>query len=669
MAATNTSDGLHLFFDAFRSADKSKENDQEILDTLMEVVKLAVKPDRTREEDDKYDILRTKLDQYVPKATPPPADFEFNIPERSLDNWLNYLQSHHGIYPIKDCHFREYCGSLYANTNEDSWEVAVEEAGFFASDEAVNTRENLIGLARQAQQHFDNTPIGDRQGNRPVIPDPLTDDEIKAIATTAERNARRINRNAERHDKVWILLKKQSPNNSKEEDMLLRYTDDKRQKPDWNAVVQNLKDYGESQGYAARHYKQALDRWVSFFLPTIQTITEKMNPLSIARLLIAMHKPKSLFDILQKNLTELVRLPHEDLECKIALLKSIATSMYAEYPESERIANVDRILLNGILQFTSGPTQRNAKLAIEFERRKGNIVKYEPVLQGAIASERIYGPPDKPLPYNTPVTTLDLFNASVVLPGTQKFTPVDEVDSLQLYNLSLSSDSKKDKKTTKKKNDKPNPRKWNQDDIKKGVNCSADYDPKREFRCLKCLTEQDHHEFYCKKYFRRGKYVCINCREGFHYAEECKEDSYHSSRDKKYDRSDRKDRHRSRQYDRYRKQSDESDYSTDDRYYRKSDRKSRHRDRYSDSDHSVDSRYEKKFSDRKRDYSMHRSRDDSRSRRQGTSRDRHSVFSRNHDSSDESRERQLSRDRKSRNNGQSKDHKSGRVDSYHFTYH
>jgi hypothetical protein len=54
----------------------------------------------------------------------------------------------------------------------------------------------------------------------------------------------------------------------------------------------------------------------------------------------------------------------------------------------------------------------------------------------------------------------------------------------------------------------------------RGIKCSRDYDPQREKRCLKCLTEGTHHEFQCKKYLRRSKYQCKNCNGVFHGAEE-----------------------------------------------------------------------------------------------------------------------------------------------------
>ena len=57
--------------------------------------------------------------------------------------------------------------------------------------------------------------------------------------------------------------------------------------------------------------------------------------------------------------------------------------------------------------------------------------------------------------------------------------------------------------------------------MNKGINCSADYKPRYEFRCLKYMTEGNHHEFHCKKFYRRSKFVCSNCKGGFHFREEC----------------------------------------------------------------------------------------------------------------------------------------------------
>jgi len=112
---------------------------------------------------------------------------------------------------------------------------------------------------------WDNTPADQRQGVRSVLPAEIADAELARLSVNAERRARHINRIAKKHEKNWVLLKRKLPNDTRLEDMLLRYTYVQRKKPDWNTVVLNLKEHGESCGYDTEHFKQALDRWISFF--------------------------------------------------------------------------------------------------------------------------------------------------------------------------------------------------------------------------------------------------------------------------------------------------------------------------------------------------------------------------------------------------------------------
>ena len=363
-----------------------------------------------------------------------------------------------------------------------------------------------------------------------------------------------------------------------------------------------------------------------------------MQPGEVASLLASMHKPKPKFDILQKELMELVRHPGEDLESKLALLKSLANSMYHDFTEAERIANVDRILLNGILQFTHGSTRKNAALAIEFEKRQGKHIDYESILLGALNSERVYGAPNVKLPYNTPLNpatmiynvktvpsdylhgagnlvrtdidpaaistppvaeTLrksarpsnppDIYQAGLNNIHTQELIPIITQAIENYYvrpnvssgnnvktsdtannrdpsknrndsrgrNNSRGRNESRDRNSDKRDNyrDHSNDRKsrydrsnsrdkyrssrftsprrdFHESDKLSGINCSKEYNPKYEFRCLKCMTENDHHEFNCKKYHRRSKFVCKNCKTGFHFHEEC-EKSRSISRDRK----------------------------------------------------------------------------------------------------------------------------------------
>jgi len=417
MAAANTSEGLHLYFDAIRTVDKTANDDSRTIETLVEFTKLSATQNRTADQNQRFIELANQLDAREPKVQVVEEVFGFNIPEHSLETWIHHLKTTRGIDAEVDVHYKEENNCVYANINRESWTVDADEAGYAAADEAAWIRFQEIETARRQRDHWDNIPADQRQGVRPVLPAELTDAELARLSVNAERRARHTNRIAKNHEKNWVLLKRKLPNDTRLEDMLLRYTDVQRKKPDWNAVVLNLKQHGESCGYDTKHFKQALDRWISFFLSNLQKVTEKLPPDDVAKLLMNMHKPKSKFDQLQKELSDLVRLPEDDLESKLALLKSLATSMYADFPDSERISNVERILINGILQFTTGPVRRNAELAIEFEKRQGRRLNFEGILLGAINSERVYGSPKVPMPYNQPLKPVTMVYNVVTSPN------------------------------------------------------------------------------------------------------------------------------------------------------------------------------------------------------------------------------------------------------------
>jgi hypothetical protein len=693
-----SSEGLSLFLDAIRSKERTAGPDMLL---LLEYVQLTATPNRDDAQNQRFAELTAELTPAEQKL--PDAPLDFMIPEHSLDDWIRVL-TEGNVRAIRGIHFKENNGCVYKNTAAESYEVNVEEAGYAVRDAAV-----------QAAQPAPN------------------DAAQQVLLNDGMRAARTANRLAQTRVKNWVLLKRELPNDTRVEDSLLRYVDEHRKKPEWGIVITNLKNYGEKNGYDLVHYKQALDRWISFFLPSLQKITESMTPNEVVNLLISMHKPKSQFDTLQKEMMDLVRFPGEDLESKIALLRSLAASMYKDFAEHERLSNVERILLNGILQFTHGVTRKNAELTIEFEKRQGKHVSLDCILKGAINSERVYGAPTMPLPYNKPLNPATMvYNVQTEIhPGISGLRPLvdngiyrnsvsvpsnplqiedlshryaaqnmqnfplppplanngavprnnpavvqprlnlapnppanpavddnlDEDEFLDAQgvmqqnvpyaehparpiprqsardtrapnrygasaqNISLESlepyindlvtyyvasakktdisnqdrnpqrsRSKEYKRTENSRSEssdrnrkvfnkrypskspprrnssyrdknasnstsrsnsrnrnssngrnynrrddrkKSSDRKWSESEIEKGVNCSIDYKPKYEFRCLKCMTENSHHEFQCKKFHRRAKYACTTCGKGFHFRDECgQERSLSRDRDK-----------------------------------------------------------------------------------------------------------------------------------------
>ena len=102
-------DGLHLFMDAIRSKESKKaEKVNPTIDNLklLELIQLAVNPNRTEVEEARYTDIRTSL-------APPDEDKDrlarhFSVPEYSLESWIHKLIDVDKVRSIRGVHFREY---------------------------------------------------------------------------------------------------------------------------------------------------------------------------------------------------------------------------------------------------------------------------------------------------------------------------------------------------------------------------------------------------------------------------------------------------------------------------------------------------------------------------------------------------------------------------------
>jgi hypothetical protein len=101
----------------------------------------------------------------------------------------------------------------------------------------------------------------------------VTKKKRKAYYDGCER-ARRHNEAAKDKDPMWILVDKDDECNTRDEDTMLRYLDQKKEAIDWYASMINLSSYGSRTGYTMNHYKRCIDRWVSYFAPNMRPVTE-----------------------------------------------------------------------------------------------------------------------------------------------------------------------------------------------------------------------------------------------------------------------------------------------------------------------------------------------------------------------------------------------------------
>ena len=59
--------------------------------------------------------------------------------------------------------------------------------------------------------------------------------------------------------------------------------------------------------------------------------------------------------------------------------------------------------------------------------------------------------------------------------------------------------------------------------MKKGINCSFNYNPQKTKFCTKCSFCQDHHEFECQMYKKYEQKICTMCEKYHHEPDVCRE--------------------------------------------------------------------------------------------------------------------------------------------------
>ena len=60
-------------------------------------------------------------------------------------------------------------------------------------------------------------------------------------------------------------------------------------------------------------------------------------------------------------------------------------------------------------------------------------------------------------------------------------------------------------------------------EMKKGINCSFNYNPQKTKFCTKCSFGQDHHEFECQMYKKYEPKICTMCEKYHHEPDVCRE--------------------------------------------------------------------------------------------------------------------------------------------------
>jgi len=228
-------------------------------------------------------------------------------------------------------------------------------------------------------------------------------DEIEVFE--AKKKAYEWNLQARKVAPDRVRCKRMQLGDTRAEDTAIRYVrrpskGDEGQ-VDWYKTIKELCKVGDALSYTINHYKQTMDRWISFFAPNLRSMTEPMDADRQARLLMKMTAPENEYDRLTHELYSLVRKAGTGLNVVLAQLHEIATARAAEMNITNGEEEVARTMNKGFERFTDGKTKEEFLEAYEYNKREGKgQITWNRMMEKIIERERKYGMPTVDLKFS-----------------------------------------------------------------------------------------------------------------------------------------------------------------------------------------------------------------------------------------------------------------------------
>jgi hypothetical protein len=327
-------------------------------------------------------------------------DFAFRVP---ADTFAEVFTRQHYTRPRPMVHYKVELGKNYYNANAAAvvWEDP-DAIGHIAREAHLAAHPN----ANEAALH--------------------------AVFTNA-RNAQIVaNRAADREIPNWVKCQRTEQNDTKSEDMLIIYTDESQKKVDWYQTIRNLDNLGFDLGYTLPHYARAMQRFVSYFNPSLTSLIQGMDANEMARFLMSLNTPIPDKQRHFKAIKEMVRPVGQDLRLQMSELHVRAIGYYNDQAAEQRPNLINNMMIQGLQAFTSGQTNTNLRASIQQQILQDQPLNWNRMLETAILSEETWGKPTTALyfmPSNAQTSffnTVPLFNATIqpVSPLVEPISPL-----------------------------------------------------------------------------------------------------------------------------------------------------------------------------------------------------------------------------------------------------
>jgi len=333
-------------------------------------------------------------------------NFEFRVPENTLEEIFtrpNYTR------PKIMVHYRIENGKNYFNNNPAclAYDDPDRVAHLARAEAALNAANDNNAL----QTAYNNAKI-------------------------AQINA---NRAAEAAAPIWVLCQRSESNDTRAEDMIIRYIDDAHKTIDWHSTIQSLHTLGQSLGYTLEHYNNAMNRFVSFFKPSLSSLIAGMNANETARFLQSLNTPIPDKQKHFKAIKAMVRPVGTELRAIMSELYIRAGGYYADEPQEQRPTLINNLMVQGLQNFTAGKTNAMLKATMQQQLLENQPLNWRRMLETAILSEESSNLPTATLHFMQPnqpavFNALPLYNTMInqvdrlIQPIAPLVTPLVHVD-------------------------------------------------------------------------------------------------------------------------------------------------------------------------------------------------------------------------------------------------
>ena len=349
--------------------------------------------------------LLLKINCQIPPSKPELQkeidEFRFIEPKISWTKALSLLGPRQ---LIENVHFIKNGNAIYFNTNESCYSNIENPADYAA---AAQTIASLCHPAPTAV-------------------------ELETLYADKIKEAEAINIAQKQAVPTWEIIQRIALPDLQQENALLVFLDAARERPNWFIIVKNLKQMGEKLGYTYQHYTRCLHRFIGYYDPSLMSVAQQLSADELGQYLMSITVPEPLKELLSKEISCLIRQPGKNLRHIMAHLKALATGYYSQYPQEESHVLVNRVMILGLANFTTGKTRQAVSQMLEQAQLRNKIVDWSLILETAVKAEKLFGTPPSPMPFNPTGTATATLFSSMFLPIDQPVSHHSNVVDISL---------------------------------------------------------------------------------------------------------------------------------------------------------------------------------------------------------------------------------------------